>query len=89
MNGHLNILELAVSQGLQLPGTTVLGAIKGRSLECLKFAVEEGRAQVPDCALVYAAAHGYLDGVRYLHRQGFPAHLNIISSETKARQRTY
>jgi hypothetical protein len=49
----------------------VLGAIKGRSLECLKIAHSANRDTMPKCAMVFAAAHAFLDGMRYLSQHGF------------------
>ncbi len=70
-NCHPAILQFAVSKGLPLSRSTVLGAIKGRSLECLKIAVTAAPENVPGFALVFAVVYGFLDGVRYLHRRGF------------------
>jgi hypothetical protein len=71
-NGHAGILKLAVSQGVRLFPDAVLGTIRAHSLECLKVAVESAPSTIPDCALVFAAANGFSEGVRYLHLRGFP-----------------
>ncbi len=70
-NRHAAILELAVSQGVTLSDETLFASIASHSLECVKAAVESNPGNLPDCALVFAAAHGFSDGVRYLHRRGF------------------
>jgi hypothetical protein len=69
-SGHADILKMAVSKGLPLPGLTMLGAIKGRNLECLKIAHAANPSNVPKCAMVFAVAHAFLDGVRYLDSHG-------------------
>jgi hypothetical protein len=71
-NGHSAILKLAISQGVALSRETVLAAILGRSVECLKVAVESNPGNVAACVPVFAAVHGFFEGVRYLHSQGFP-----------------
>jgi hypothetical protein len=68
--GHTAILKLGKALGLPLLGMTLLGAIKGRNLECLKYAVEFARERLPASAMVFAVAMGYLDGVRYLREAG-------------------
>jgi hypothetical protein len=70
-NGHAAILNMALSTGLPLPKWTMLGAIKGQSVECLKIAHSANPDDVPKCAMVFAAAHAFIDGMRYLNQLGF------------------
>jgi hypothetical protein len=70
-NRHPAILALAAARGLRLLGRVAVSAIKGRSLESLEIMLAANPKNVPPSALVIAAAHGYLDGVRLLHKFGF------------------
>jgi hypothetical protein len=68
--GQAAILQFALAKGLPLTELTVLGAIKGHSLPCLKIACEADPKLVPDCAAVFAALHGFEPGLRYLNLRG-------------------
>jgi hypothetical protein len=70
--GQTAILEFALAEGLPLTELTVLGAIKGHSLPCLKIACEADAKLVPACAGVFAALHGFEPGLRYLNLRDFP-----------------
>jgi hypothetical protein len=70
-NGHAEKITFAVSHG-PLSEDVVLGIIRAGRLECLKIVAESRPELLPECALVFAAAHGFFDGVRYLHGRGFP-----------------
>jgi hypothetical protein len=71
-SGHAGILKLALAHGVTLFGEALIAAITGRSIECLKVAVESNPEEVPVCAVAFAGAHGFFEGVRYLHSRGFP-----------------
>jgi hypothetical protein len=68
--GHRAILEMAQSKGLAQPELTLLGAIATGNLEFLKIAHSANPDSVPRSAIVFAAAHAFHDGVRYLNRHG-------------------
>jgi hypothetical protein len=71
--GHAAILEYAVSLSLPLSRSTVLGAIKGRSIKCLKIALRAAPDNVPHFALVIRCGTRLHPGGPLLAQAGFSA----------------